>query len=58
VASNAASTRTLLLAAWIFGCAAYYYVRFTYTFAAENESALRRVFPAAANLLPSARANR
>jgi hypothetical protein len=58
VESNAARWRTLLLAAWIFGTAAYYYVRFTYTFAAENESALRRAFPAAANLLPSPPANR
>lgn len=50
--------RTILLAGWIFGGAAYYYFRFTYTFAVENESAIRRVSPAAAGLLPSARDKR
>jgi len=43
--------RTVILAAWIFGCAAYYYVRFTNTFLHANESAIRQTFPQAAQVL-------
>lgn len=58
---RAASVRRLrlcLAAAWIFGCAAYYYVHFTVVFIRENEDALRRAFPKAAETFlsrPSAR---
>lgn len=45
---RAARGRTALAAVWIFGCALYYYLRFTSAFIHENESAFRRAFPSAA----------
>jgi hypothetical protein len=50
--------RLWLAAAWIFGCAAYYYVQFTVAFVHENESALRRAFPRAAETFLSRPAGR
>jgi hypothetical protein len=33
--------RTLAVAAWIFGCAAYYYARLTWVLAADYDEAIR-----------------
>jgi hypothetical protein len=41
----------ILAAAWIFGCAAYYYVRFTWVFADQHEDALRDLAAQLADLL-------
>jgi len=50
--------RTILLAAWIFGCAIYYYLRFTAAFIHENDAALRRAFPRATDAFLSQPADR
>ncbi len=50
--------RTAILAAGVFGCAFYYYLRFTAAFIHENESALRRAFPRAAETFLSSPGDR
>jgi hypothetical protein len=51
VAFNTARARTWLAAAWIFGCALYYYAHFSQVFVRENEAALRRVLPGMASVV-------
>lgn len=42
---------TALAAVWIFGTAAYYYVRFTLTFVADNREAIAAAFERLAGLV-------
>ena len=47
--------RTIAAFVWIFGCAVYYYARFTWVFVGEHETALRELLSRLADMFALSR---